>query len=314
MLSRRWSGTLADLTPPDDPPDVPADLAMPKAGKRPSSIDVARLAGVSQSAVSRSFTPGASVSKKTREKVMEAAAALGYQPNALPRMILTQRSNLVALVMGNLENPFYPEVLRLFISGLDALGYRAVVLGLDGAAGDASKSIEAAFAEAIRYRVDGIIVTSANVPEATAHTCRQMHVPVVLFNRVLTAEGVSSIGCDNRGSGYVVGSHLLAGGHKRFGFASGDRTAPSNQLRFDGYAVRLKAAGHTPETAGNANSYEAGFDAALKLCGGSEPCDAVFCGSDVVAFGALDALKHKLGLSVPEDVAVVGFDDVPTAG
>lgn len=287
-------------------------MTRPQLAKRPSSIDVARLAGVSQSAVSRSFTPGASVSAETKAKVMEAAEALGYHPNALPRMILTQRSNLVAIVMGELDNPFYPEVLRLLIAALDCRGYRAVVFGLDLPDGR-MKPIDETIAEAIRHRVDGVIVTAASVSERTVDSCQRMQVPVVLFNRFLGAEGVSSIGCDNRGGGYLVADKLLEGGHKRFGFASGERVAASNRLRYDGFAVRLKAAGFGCTVFGDSSNYDSGRDAAMELCGGPDPCDAIFCGSDVIAFGVLDALRHELGIRVPEEVAVVGFDDVPAA-
>ena len=291
-------------------PSRPAEGVLPAPGRRPSSTDVARLAGVSQSAVSRSFTPGASVSAATKSKVLEAARTLGYQPNALPRMLLTQRSNLVALVIGDMANPFYAEVLRLTIAALDARGRRAVVFAL-GARGGCEK-IDTAISEAVRHRVDGVIVTSANVGEATVEACQRMRVPVVLFNRFLNAPGVASIGCDNLRGGRAAAAELLAGGHGRFGFASGEPTAPSNLQRLRGYAARLKLAGHDVRVSGDANAYENGRDAARTLW--AEGCDAIFCGSDVVAFGALDALRGELGLRVPQDIAVVGFDDVPMAG
>ena len=282
-----------------------------RPGRRPSSTDVARLAGVSQSAVSRSFTPGASVSAVTKAKVMRAARALGYQPNALPRMLLTQRSNLVGIVIGELNNPFYPEVLRLLIEELDKQGYRAVVLGLDH---HSPTAIDKAIAEAMRYRVDGIVVTSANVSKATAQACARMRTPVVLFNRFLASGGIASIGCDNRAAARGVADLLIADGHRRFGFVSGDPTAPSNRQRHKAFAERLAAAGRgVPRVAGNANTYAAGYAAARNLCAGDDPCDALFCASDAIAFGALDLIRGELELGVPGDVAVVGFDDVPTA-
>src|SRR5580700_10966942 len=116
----------------------------------PSSIVVARLAGVSQSAVSRAFTTGASVSEATRLKVMRAAKKLGYRPNALARAVLSRQSDLIGVVMGEITNPFYPEVLELLLGALEAKGYRVLLKRLEH-----RDSADAAVEEVLRYRVRG---------------------------------------------------------------------------------------------------------------------------------------------------------------
>lgn len=281
------------------------------AGRRPSSLDVARLAGVSQSAVSRAFTPGASVSPATRGKVRAAAEELGYQPNALPRMLLTARSNLVALIMGELANPFYPEVQRLFLDALQARGQRVLLFALEPGRG-----VDDALHEVLKYRVDGIIVTSATISAETARACGRMRTPVVLFNRYIRDRDACSICCDNVEAGRLVANLLLDAGHERPAFVSGDPAASTNSDREAGFLGRLAERGvwDVPRAVG-ANSYEAGRAGALALFGPSGPRpDALFCASDIIALGALDELRHGLGLRVPEDVSVVGFDDIPMAG
>jgi DNA-binding LacI/PurR family transcriptional regulator len=286
-------------------------------GRRPSSLDVARLAGVSPSAVSRAFTPGASVSAATRGKVRTAAEQLGYQPNALPRMLLTARSNLVALIVGELTNPFYPEVQRLFLEALQARGRRVLLFALEGGAG----GVDEALREVLKYRVDGVIVTSATISRETAAACGRMRTPVVLFNRTLRRGGdvgTSSVCCDNVEAGRLVANLLLDAGHRRPAFVLGDPAASTNRDRETGFLGRLGERGlwDVPKE-GGVNSYDAGHAAALALCAGpagDRRPDALFCASDIVALGTLDALRHELGLRVPEDVSVVGFDDIPMAG
>lgn len=277
---------------------------MPRS-RGPSSTDVARLAGVSQSAVSRAYS-GASVAEDTRERIMRAADELGYRPHSLMR-VLSRGSNLVGLVMGEITNPFYAEVLDAFLAELEDRGLR-VLLHRIGA-----RTADEAVAEALAYRVRGVIVTSSIVSAATAERCAASAVPVVLFNRTVRGLAISSIACDNAEAGRTAANLLLDAGHLRPAFVSGSRQATSNLDRHKGFADRVgERTGLEPSFAGAEHAYEAGAEAARTLMARPEPPDALFCASDALAFGALDALR-AMGRRVPEEVSVLGFDDIPMA-
>lgn len=272
----------------------------------PSSLDVAQRAGVSQSAVSRAFS-GASVSAEMRRKIMLAADELGYRPNALMR-VLSQQSNLIGVVMGEITNPFYPEVLEAMLVELEARGFRVLLKRLDGTA-----NADAAIEEVLAYRVRGVVVTSSVVSAGMAERCAASEVPVVLFNRHIRDVRISAISCDNVDAGRMVANLFLDRGHRRPAFISGSEAATSNMDRRKGFLDRVaERGGPAVPVAGGEHSYEVGFAAAKELMDLPDAPDALFCASDVIAFGALDALRES-GLSVPNDVSVVGFDDIPMA-
>jgi DNA-binding LacI/PurR family transcriptional regulator len=276
--------------------------------KPASSIDVARLAGVSQSAVSRSFTDGTSVSEQTKRKVLKAAEELGYRPNALARAVLTRQSDLIGVVMGEITNPFYPEVLELLLTELERRGYRVLLKRLEQ-----PDSADAAVEEVLRYRVRGAIITSSIISDDMARKCGRSAVPVVLFNRHVKDLGVTSVCCDNVDAGRAVANLLLDTGCVRPAFVSGSAEASTNNDRQKGFLDRLaeRGARHVM-VEGGAASHAAGYDATKRLLAMSPRPDGLFCSSDILAFGALDAVR-ELGLVVPHDISIVGFDDVPMA-
>ncbi|WP_352885779.1 LacI family DNA-binding transcriptional regulator [Mesorhizobium sp. M0862] len=279
---------------------------MERTRRGPSSIDVAKRAGVSQSAVSRAFS-GASVSEETRRRIMSAADELGYRPNALVRVI-SQQSNLIGVVMGEITNPFYPEVLEMLLLELESQGFRVLLKHLDGA-----QSADAAIEEVLAYRVRGVIVTSSFVSAAMAEHCAASDVPVVLFNRHIRDVKISSISCDNVDAGRMVANLFLDSGHKRPAFISGNAVATSNLDRKKGFLDRIsERGGGTVPVLGNEHSYAVGAASMRELLALPERPDAVFCASDVIAFGALDALREA-GIPVPREISIVGFDDIPMA-
>lgn len=277
-----------------------------KKRQQPSSIDVAHHAGVSQSAVSRTFS-GRSVSEETRRKVLRAADELGYRPNALLRVI-TQQSNLIGVVMGEITNPFYPEVLEAFLVALEDRGYRVMLKHLNGA-----KDADAAIEEVLAYKVRGIIVTSSYLGPEIAERCAKSDVPVVLFNRLIHGVDVSAISCDNVDAGRMVANLFMDRGFSRPAFISGSLAASSNLDRKKGFFDRLaERGGREPVVFGDEHSYEVGARAAADLLAQPERPDCIFCASDVLAFGAMDTLRAA-GCLVPEHVSIVGFDDIPMA-
>lgn len=286
------------------PPGVVRPTAR-EAARLPTAGDVARAAGVSQSAVSRSFTPGASVAAATRERVLAAAEALNYQPNLLARTLTTGRSYLIGVAVGDLANPFYPEMLRHLAAQLAAAGRQVVLLG---AGGGAAPCLD----HALRYRLGGLVLASTQLSPDLAQECRRAGIPVVLLNRV--APGASTVSCDNRNGARQVARFLLAGDYRRPAFVAGLETSPTSRERERGFRGELARAGVplARREVGGVTAEEA-WAAAERLFEAGEPPDAVFCASDLLALALMDAARHRFGLHVPEDLGIVGFDDAPQA-
>jgi DNA-binding LacI/PurR family transcriptional regulator len=278
-----------------------------------TSFDVARLAQVSQSAVSRTFTPGASVSEATRMRVMDAAHKLGYRPNAHARSLITGRSRIIGLVLSYLENLFYPVALQRLAERLQRDGYH-VLLFINH-----NPNADELVTEILQYHVDGIVLAASTLSSALARNCADADIPVVLFNRVMADAGpgatrsVSSVRGDNAAGGRALADFLVAGGHRRLAYIAGNEESSTNLERERGFREGLAAAGlHIWSRATGNYDFAQARQAALTLFApGRERPDAVFVASDHMAFAVMDALRFELGLRVPEDVSVVGFDNVP---
>jgi DNA-binding LacI/PurR family transcriptional regulator len=276
-----------------------------------TSLDVARLAQVSQSAVSRAFTPGASVSDDTRAKVMEAARKLGYRPNAIARSLSTRRSRMVAVVMSYLANQFYPVVLERISQRMQREGYHVLLFIAD------TREVDAVLAEILQYQIDGVVLASTVVSSGLALRCSQAGIPVVLFNRtVRDMQASSSVTCDNYEGGRLVARHLLETGHERIAFIAGMEDTSTNLDRESGFRDALAEHGRRcfARAVGNYD-FEQAKAAARQLFAGPAPerPEAVFVANDHMAIAVMDTLRMELGLRVPLDVSVVGFDDVPQA-
>lgn len=281
--------------------------------------EVARLAQVSQSAVSRTFTPGASVSEETRSKVLVAAKTLGYRPNALARSLITQRSRIIALVMSYLENQFYPLVIERLSQKLQKQGYHVLMFISDLNDIDDTDDTDDVLAEILQYQVDGIVMASTMLSSDLAKNCADSGVPVVLFNRVadtsaLARHTTSSVTSDNYRGGRMVAELLLVRGHRRIAFVAGLENSSTSIERERGFTEALRegdvsvfrrAVGHY--------SFEGAQQATRALFAGADRPDAVFVANDHMAIAAMDVLRFELGLRVPQDVSVIGFDDVPQA-
>ena len=273
-----------------------------------TSMEVAKLAGVSQSAVSRVFTPGASSSKKTNELVRKAAAELGYRPNVLARSLITGKSRMIGLVVAYLDNYFYPEALELLSSALQKKGYHVLIFMSGNKEGDIADAVD----EILDYQVDGIIAASVSMSSDLAKRCTSAGVPVVLFNRTQDDDRLSAVTSDNFQGGQKVARFLLAGGHKRIGYIAGWEGASTQRDREKGFTEELVRNGQElyAREVGNFNSDEA-RQAARTMCSKQNFPDAVFVANDAMAIAVIDVIRFELGLQVPEQVSVVGYDDVP---
>lgn len=276
-----------------------------------TSIDVAKLAGVSQSAVSRVFTPGASVSQKTADKVRKAAGELGYRPNVLARSLITGRSRMIGLVVAYLENYFYPDALEKLSRALQAEGFHVLVF----LASQHAENVDDVLGEILDYQVDGIVMASAGMSSDLAARCQAAGVPVVLFNRSQDDDRLSAVTSDNFSGGRKLAEFLLAGGHRRIGYIAGWEGASTQRDREAGFRQALQDAGTeiAARTVGNFH-LDTAREAARTMFSAKDHPDAVFVANDHMALGVMDVLRFELGLRVPQDVSVVGYDDVPPAG
>ncbi|MGI4982492.1 MAG: LacI family DNA-binding transcriptional regulator [Janthinobacterium lividum] len=217
--------------------DAPAPSAETNGG-HPTAHDVARLAGVSQSAVSRTFTPGASVSDDTRERVHTAAKTLGYRPNLIARSLITRRSNTVGVAVPDMGNPFYPSVLQALSEALAVSGYRVLLFTTHSSA-----SSDPILEEVLRYRLDALILVSTSLSSGFADECRQVGLPVVLLNRTTARPTVSSVTGDNRAGACAIARFLLDGAHRRYAFIAGLESSSTSHDREAAFTATLNAAG-----------------------------------------------------------------------
>ena len=279
-----------------------------KPTKQVTSYDVAKEAGVSQSAVSRAYKPGGSVSQKTRKKIAAAAKKLGYQPNAIARSLISNRSNIIGVVMADIANPFYPQVLEVLLRKLHESGLKAILL-----MALRDQNVDDLLPQLLGYQVDGLIITSATLSTKMADKCTKMGVPVVLFNRYIQNSRASSICCDNRSASYQAAELFIEQGYSSIGYIAGIENASTNLDREASFYERLRQAGLEPQKAAGGFTYKGGYEAALALAKGGEHPRAIFCANDIMAMGAMDAIRYRLNLSIPGDIAIIGFDDIQNA-
>jgi DNA-binding LacI/PurR family transcriptional regulator len=271
--------------------------------------DVAERAGVSRSAVSRSFTEGASVSAKTRAKVEKAANDLGYTPNALASSLTTGRTKLIGLIVNNFHNPLILEVFDLFTRGLQDRGLRPLLVNLSDAT-DPAASVKMLR----QYSVDGVIVASSTLPSSFAESFQNAGLPVVhAFGRYAIAPDVHVVGIDNVACGRMAAEALVQRGYRRLAFLGGPRTATSTQDRVAGFLGALAPYPEIKVTTSYATDYS--FDAGraeMQRLLAETPAEAYFCGDDLLAVGALSAIEEA-GLSVPGDIGLIGLNDMEMA-
>ena len=283
------------------------DRAM-KDGKPITSSDVAKLAGVSQSAVSRAFTPSAAVSDKTRAKIMEAAKALKYRPNAIARTLSTNRSRIIGMVLSQLDNLFYPTVVDKLSRALQQHGFHLMLFFAEG------RDVDNALTQLLAYQLDGVVLASTTLSSRLAKECVNANIPVVMFNRSADGAQASSVTSNNHEGGRIAGDFLLANGHSRIAYIAGREDSSTNRDREAGLTAALAAANASVyrRAVGNYEREDAA-SAARALFAGTKPPDAVVVASDDMAFAVIDTLRFELGKTIPGDVSVVSFDNVPQA-
>ena len=277
--------------------------------KRVTSYDVARVAGVSQSAVSRAFRPGLSVSDKTKDKVMKAAKKLGYKPNAIARMLITQRSGMVAVIISSISNLVYPELLSRVTDQLSDRGVRVLLFTLDESA-----QLEHLLEQVFTFQVDGVIALTAHFDHRDITQFEEHHIPVVLYNRQVPDHPVNTVCVDHVQGIRQLVDLLLAGGNKHFLVLSGPTDSDVANERREMALDHLSRNGidKVPVLYGD-YSYQSGKDCFAEWMIRNEAPDAVICSNDTMAIGCIDEARGVHGLIVPDQISVVGFDGIHAA-
>jgi DNA-binding LacI/PurR family transcriptional regulator len=272
-----------------------------------SAQDVAARAGVSRSAVSRAFTPGASIAPKTLAKVLKAADLLGYQVNDLARGLLQHHSRLVGLVTSDAETPFRAQMVAAISLALIKRGSVPAIVNV----GRTAEDIASASRQLLCYRAEATVFLSGSPPASLVEATRRNGQTLILINRAET--GLDSVRCDDRGGVGRAFEALLGTGAKRFGLVNSANPSPSLLARERAF-VRLSAEAGvaTAIVRSGGSDYAGGREGAGRLLAAGRVPEALFCVNDLMAFGALDCLRDA-GVRVPDDISIVGFDDVPMA-
>jgi LacI family transcriptional regulator len=272
--------------------------------------DVAREAGVSVATVSRVLNDSGPVGDETRQRILGVASRLRYTPDGAARSLITRRTNTLGVLLPDLHGEFFSEVIR----GIDSTAQRSGYHVLVSRSHRDKDEIEAAF-RAMRGRVDGHIVMSPEIDAQAIVANLPASCPVVLLNCVIEGTEFDSLNIDNFGGAYAMTRHLIGLGHERIAFIAGHERNHDAAERLRGYREALRDARLEDrrewERAGDFNE-ASGFRAGAEIAALSSRPTAIFAANDSMAIGALSALREA-GLGVPEDVAVVGFDDIPIA-
>jgi LacI family transcriptional regulator len=275
--------------------------------RRVTISDVAAHAGVSKTTVSHVVSGNRPVSTETRSRVELAIEELGYRPDVIARSMRTRRTHMVALIIPDITNPFYPTLSRGLERGIDDGGYRAFICSSDG---DTDRELDF-LAEVCDRRVDGIVLDSFQLSVDDVLAITGDHVPVVWIGG--TQPGVDSVQPNDEHGAFEATIHLVERGHRAIAMIDGPEG--SGTSRRDGYLRALAHARlepHPGEPLRSDWTRRAGAEALPAILASSPRPTAIFCSNDRTAIGVIDA-AHELDLAIPRDLAVVGFDDIEEA-
>lgn len=277
-----------------------------------SASEVARRAGVSRSAVSRTFTAGASVSDETRAKVLAAAEELNYHVNHLARGLSQEKSRPICILGGDLHAPYQSALLEALTRRIQAAGRAVMVINTAGNEADS----RAALHQTLNYRASATIVLSGAPPVSLVRTCIESGQHVILVNRQGQIEEADHINLDHESAMNDAWHMLSRAGCRSFAIVSSTNNSPSLLARERLFSAAAVKAGFEPPQVikTGATSYRSGAEAARLLLPGAARPDAVFCVTDLLACGFMDIARQDFGMSIPKDICVLGFDDIEQAG
>lgn len=284
-------------------------LTTKKPDEKITIADVARAAGVSSMTVSRVLNDAGGASAETVERVLSAAHSLNYRPNPFARGLRSDRSRTIGFLVPDITNPFFPEVIRGAEDAATAAGYNLLLSNVVESSEREGELIETL----LRHRVDGIIVCSARLPDAALHEALAAHRAAVLINRDAPPEVAGTVTTDyEKGASYAI-DHLVQRGRRRIAVIAGPRSSFGGKSRLVGIRKTLAAHGQTALAVVYCDPTVGGGEkAAEQLLAQAPEFDAIVCYNDLNAIGAMKACRAA-GRRVPEDTALIGFDDIPMA-
>ncbi|MGI3166429.1 LacI family DNA-binding transcriptional regulator [Pseudooceanicola sp. 200-1SW] len=272
--------------------------------------DLAKDLGMSVSTVSRAFYPDAVIADATRKAVLERAHEIGYRPNPFAQSLITKKTQIVGMVVSDLTNPFYPEVMTQLTALLQKHGMNVML-----ASAQQSDGTDEAVELLLTYQPDLMIVLATNLKSHARERCEAAGAPVIFFNR-LSEDGLGfGISCDNVEGGRRAAAHLADLGHRELLYVSAFPDASTNVERRRGFCEEAVARGLPEPQVIEAGrfTYEAGYEAGLAVRDLPRRPDGVLCANDIVAIGFIEGVQEGVHLSVPRDISVIGYDDIAMA-
>ncbi len=277
--------------------------------KMVSSKDVAKLAGVSQSTVSRAYSPSYNLNEELRQRVFAAAEELQYFPNAIASSLLSNHTNIIAIVTSTLATPFISKAISLMVTKLQEKGLQTLLF-----LAKSNSDIDTVADKLFRYRVDAVIGFGARSTTRLAQLCSDRGTPLILFNRYIPQSNASAVCCSDLQCGQLIAKHLYKTGCRKFAYIEADASSTTSTDRKLGYMTQLNMMGINDLTVVSGGyTYEEGMSAIEEILKIAPDVDACFCSNDLTALGVLDYLKYHTDKKVPEDISVVGFDNIPGA-
>jgi DNA-binding LacI/PurR family transcriptional regulator len=283
---------------------------MIKRSSPPSARDVAKLAGVSQAAVSRAFTPGASVAKATQEKIFRIAKSVGYRPNLHARSLISGKSAIIGVVIGHSQNSVFMTALNSLSVRLAQAGMHMLVFTAEGRLA-ADMHVEGL----LKYRVEALLLLGTHLSASLAKQCRQEGIRVIaLSSSPKNAEYFASVGANNKEGARQIAAHLLQQGYERLAFIRGRDDSSTSREREASFVAYLHAEGAIAPVSEPGNfQRESTFEATRRLLLRKPRPDAIFCANDFMALAAIEVARCEFNLDIGPQIGIAGFDDVEAA-
>jgi DNA-binding LacI/PurR family transcriptional regulator len=269
--------------------------------------DIARVANLSPSTISRALNNHPRISTKTKEDILKLSKKMCYTPNLFARGLVKKKTYLIGLLVYDFCNPFYAELTRSIQDTAKEFGYWVIQASTD----DEQEKADSLINSMINLGVEGIIFASCTLHDRSVERLIDDRFPVVLLNRKLKRDRGDYVVLDNTYGAYLIVNHLIQLGYKRIGMIGGPRNVSTSADRYRGYTKALREKGLEIDEdliRHGFFSQETGFKFTKMMMGLLNPPEAIFCGDDYIALGSMKAMG-ELGLRVPDDVALVGFDD-----
>jgi len=276
--------------------------------KRVNIQEVAKLAGVSPSTVSRALNNHPGISEKTRQKIIEVAKKLNYKPNYRGQILTTKSTKNIGLLITDITNPFFPELVRGAEERASEAGY-TILLGNTSESEEKETNYLDFFS---RGPVDGVIISASRISNEHIINLAEEGLPIVVINRMLEHPKISYVSTDMEKGGYLATKHLIKLGHSRIAFINGPKLSEAAERRLSGYkrALTESKIRYNPNLISfNTPVADSGYKEAIKLLCAKNPPSAIFTYNDLMAFGVIKAAK-ELGIKIPEELSIIGFDDI----